>query len=100
MRSYYTTTPLWLWLSASGAIAATHHGSESTEASDTEPCAVVSKMYADGAGQVPAKLAYDCLHSVPLDVEGDIELIDDMGAYFEWQSNQAYAVSMVPRYVC
>lgn len=85
----------------SGALVAPRY--ESTIASRDaggEPCAKVSELYANGKSQVPASLAYDCLQSVPVDVSGNVELVDEMGAYFEWQSNQAYVFTRAMHCQC
>jgi hypothetical protein len=42
---------------------------------------------------VPAQLAYECLMSVPVDIEGGLELIHGMKAYWQWQSTSAYLKS-------
>lgn len=58
--------------------------------SSVEPCKKVARLYDDGQNPIPARLAYECLQSVPVDFEGDITLIDEIEAYFEWQSTPAY----------
>jgi len=40
--------------------------------------------------RVPAQAAYDCLMSVPVDVEGDVLEIDELKAFLQWQSTLAW----------
>lgn len=63
-----------------------------------EPCAEVSELWAAQVAQlskpgaapaqirVPAKRAYDCLLSVPVDSAGDLKEIDELKAYLQYQS--------------
>ncbi|KAH7046704.1 peptidase S41 family protein [Macrophomina phaseolina] len=39
---------------------------------------------------LPARLAYDCLMSAPLNKSAALELIDSLKPYIEWQSTQSY----------
>lgn len=59
-----------------------------------EPCAAVSSaVQAIPSGTrkiIPAQLALRCLQSVPLDQTGNMQLIDDLKLYLEWQSNLAF----------
>jgi hypothetical protein len=60
-------------------------------ANSTAPCAQVSQaIYSNpdrpSTTRVPAKLAYDCLHSVPLNVSSAKHLLKGLPAYLEWQS--------------
>ncbi|KAF2444240.1 peptidase S41 family protein [Karstenula rhodostoma CBS 690.94] len=59
-----------------------------------EPCAAVSSaLQAIPSGSrkvIPAELAVRCLQSVPLDQTGNMQLIDDLKLYLEWQSNIAF----------
>jgi hypothetical protein len=68
----------------------------------TEPCAVVSSaVMALPSGTrkvVPAELAVQCLQSVPLDKDGNIQLINDLKVYLEWQSNLAFLKNPPPEY--
>ncbi len=52
--------------------------------SAAKPKATDSNIY------VHAKTAYDCLQSVPVDVEGDIKLIDEMKLFMEFQTDLSY----------
>ena len=67
-----------------------------------EPCAMVSSAIAalpSGARKtVPAELGMQCLQSVPLDKQGNIQLIDDLKLYLQWQSNLAYLKNPPPEY--
>ncbi|KAH7073578.1 hypothetical protein BKA63DRAFT_36235 [Paraphoma chrysanthemicola] len=63
-----------------------------------EPCAEVSQLWAAQVAQlsnpgaapaqirVPAKRAYECLLSVPVDSAGDLKEIDELKAYLQYQS--------------
>ncbi|KAF1950303.1 hypothetical protein CC80DRAFT_598320 [Byssothecium circinans] len=59
-----------------------------------EPCAVVSsavKAIPSGTRKViPAELGVQCLQSVPLDKEGNVQLIDELKIYLQWQSNLGF----------
>ncbi|KAI1824982.1 hypothetical protein F4861DRAFT_217988 [Xylaria intraflava] len=61
----------------------------------TEPCAIVSSAWAEqiSATSMPtvaAKIAHDCLNSVPIDKEGALRYIESMEPYIEWQSDVAF----------
>ncbi|CAI6339074.1 unnamed protein product [Periconia digitata] len=59
-----------------------------------EPCAVVSsavKAIPSGSRKIiPAELGIQCLRSVPLDKQGNVQLLEDLKIYIQWQSNLAY----------
>ncbi|KAF3038478.1 hypothetical protein E8E12_004490 [Didymella heteroderae] len=59
-----------------------------------EPCGQVAESLAaqntDKSPSVPAQLAYDCLQSVPVDVEGDVLQIHQLEEYLQFQSTLAY----------
>ncbi|EFQ33998.1 hypothetical protein CGRA01v4_12488 [Colletotrichum graminicola] len=61
-----------------------------------EPCATISEFWAKEVAaanpnpSVDAKLAYECLRSVPLHTEAAIALVDAIRPYLEWQSDLAY----------
>ncbi|KAH8892211.1 hypothetical protein GQ53DRAFT_864062 [Thozetella sp. PMI_491] len=62
-----------------------------------EPCAQVSTLWAAQVSASPlatptvaARLAYECLNSVPLGKDAAIELVDTMVPYLEWQSDTTY----------
>lgn len=67
-----------------------------------EPCAAVGRaVQAIPAGSrkvIPAELAVRCLQSVPLDQKGNMQLIDDLKLYLEFQSNLAYLKNPPPEY--
>ncbi|KAI2610762.1 uncharacterized protein GGS25DRAFT_163198 [Hypoxylon fragiforme] len=64
-----------------------------------EPCAEVSASWAaqataiftrDHRAQVPAQLAFDCLISVPVDVEGNLKEIEELRHFLQFQSTLSY----------
>ncbi|KAL6709502.1 hypothetical protein ACN47E_001437 [Coniothyrium glycines] len=65
-----------------------------TASSGQAPCAVISSalaaMPAGARKIVPAELGVQCLQSVPLDRQGNAQLVDDIKLYVKWQSNIAY----------
>ncbi|KAF2797233.1 hypothetical protein K505DRAFT_269916 [Melanomma pulvis-pyrius CBS 109.77] len=67
-----------------------------------EPCAVISSaiqaMPSGARKVVPAELGMLCLESVPVDKDGNIQLIDDLKLYLQWQSNLAYLKNPPPTY--
>ncbi|KAE8142768.1 hypothetical protein BDV38DRAFT_234019 [Aspergillus pseudotamarii] len=77
----------------SAALAAAQSGastSSSASPSDTsEPCALASQL-ADESEAIPAQTAYDCLKSVPVAVEQDKTLIDQLKLLWEWHSETGY----------
>ena len=60
----------------------------------SSPCAQVSASVATQASAatptVAAKLAYDCITSVPLNQTAAVKLLDGIVPYFRWQSNTAW----------
>lgn len=68
------------------------HYPRQENANDTAPCARVSQaIYPSGSGSpttniIPAKLAYDCIVSVPLNVQAAKALVRALPAYIQWQS--------------
>ncbi|CAG8953320.1 hypothetical protein HYFRA_00003528 [Hymenoscyphus fraxineus] len=73
-----------------GVVGATT--ASSTENGDS-PCAIISKrssLSASGIPTVPAKTAYDCLNSVPLNPQAATDLVNAILPYIEWQSDIAY----------
>src|SRR5262245_36876150 len=73
-------------------------GSHTSTTAPTQPanngsgCASVSSYLAAQPTPpiVPADIAYQCLQSVPVDVPGDMELIEELKLILQWQSNIAY----------
>ena len=56
-----------------------------------EPCAILgATLEKEGTPIVPAELAYNCLRSVPVDTDGDIQQIGQLKLFFEWQTDLAY----------
>ena len=59
-----------------------------------EPCAIVSASLAaigpSGRPAVPAEVGYNCLNSVKVDVAGDIQQIEELKAYLQWQTTFTY----------
>lgn len=55
----------------------------------TEPCAAAASAQADknGNGIILAELAYECYKSVPVNTEGDAQLIDDIKLFLEWNTD-------------
>lgn len=63
----------------------------------TEPCEEISASWSalvpEASGspiRVGAQLAYDCLQSVPVDVDGDLLLIDELKNFMQFQSTLGY----------
>lgn len=82
--------------------SSTAQPSMSNATGSAEPCAVVSNaIQAIPAGSrkvIPAEMAVKCLQSVPLDTKGNMQLIDDLKLYLEWQSNLAFLKNPPPDY--
>jgi hypothetical protein len=66
--------------------------STATPTGKLSPCAAVSSYLSSEASPsvLPAEFAYDCVNSVPVDVDGDVLLIKELKTYLEWNSNTAY----------
>ncbi|KAJ4294498.1 hypothetical protein N0V90_008189 [Kalmusia sp. IMI 367209] len=69
------------------ASAAAFVSVKSEESTSDEPCAAIAALAAQNALSFPAGLAFDCLNSVPVDVEGDKKLIDDLKIAWQWHSD-------------
>ncbi|CEJ87193.1 hypothetical protein VHEMI04334 [[Torrubiella] hemipterigena] len=54
------------------------------------PCALIRDAQVAGNKTVSAKLAYDCLTSVPLGKKQALDLVDSLEPYLEWQSDPTY----------
>jgi hypothetical protein len=58
------------------------------------PCQIVSSAYFAQVGQatptVPARMAMDCLNTIPLNKTSATKLIDHLKPYVEWQSTLSY----------
>ncbi|OCK81846.1 hypothetical protein K432DRAFT_350154 [Lepidopterella palustris CBS 459.81] len=75
-------------LASLAAVAVAQSASPTTPSSPSgtvEPCAVVSSLL-DDSSIIPAEYAYACLTSVPVDVPGNSELIDELKFLWQWQS--------------
>src|SRR5436190_8575755 len=81
---------------AQNATRTSSSGSSSTQL----PCAVASSLLADPSNGniIPAKVAYDCLTSVPVDVEGDAVLIDELKLLWEWHSETGWLKNPPPHW--
>ncbi|KAF2196112.1 hypothetical protein GQ43DRAFT_499809 [Delitschia confertaspora ATCC 74209] len=55
-----------------------------------EPCAKISARVAANETQLPATLAFKCLDSVPVDVEGNKKLIDELKLIWQFESDIAW----------
>ncbi|KAK2034760.1 hypothetical protein LX32DRAFT_717660 [Colletotrichum zoysiae] len=81
---------------SSAVVKPTSTSASSDERPTEEPCAIISEFWAKEVSaanpnpSVGAKLAYNCLKSVPLHKEAAIALVDAIRPYLEWQSNLAY----------
>lgn len=57
---------------------------------DREPCAAIASAQASGMTHFPAQIAYDCLESVPVDVKGNSELIEELKTVWQFQSEHTW----------
>ncbi len=61
-----------------------------------EACAKVADLWtqqnqnASAKARVPAELAYQCLQSVPVDVDGDVQEIEELKEFLEYQTTLAW----------
>ncbi|RMZ66178.1 peptidase s41 family [Pyrenophora seminiperda CCB06] len=55
------------------------------QAPSSEPCAIVASELTK-LDSIPAQLAFDCLESVPVDVQGNTKLIEELKILWEFQS--------------
>ncbi|KAF2256639.1 hypothetical protein BU26DRAFT_526971 [Trematosphaeria pertusa] len=62
---------------------------DGTTSSD-EPCAVISSLIASLETALPAQTAFECLDSVPVDVDGNTKLIDELKVVWQWQSEAGW----------
>ena len=67
-------------------------------ASTNEPCASIASKQQEAGGDagatVPAELAYQCLQSVPVDKDGDSQLIDEIKLFLQWATDTSYFKSL------
>jgi hypothetical protein len=54
--------------------------------SSSEPCALAADALGEGSGYIEAQIAFDCLDSVPVDVEGNTQFIDELKQVWQFQS--------------
>ncbi|KAF2801134.1 hypothetical protein K505DRAFT_412423 [Melanomma pulvis-pyrius CBS 109.77] len=59
-------------------------------AQNTEPCAEVASLLDSSSYYIPAQVAFQCLQSVPVDVEGNKILIDELKIAWQWNSEVGY----------
>lgn len=87
-------TSLLLAAGAASASAMTTATSVPSSTVTGEPCAIVSASLAaigpSGRPAVPAEVGYNCLNSVKVDVAGDIQQIEELKAYLQWQTTFTY----------
>lgn len=57
----------------------------STPSGSAEPCSLIAE-YGEAGSPMPAQVAYECLASVPVDVQGDSQLIDELKVLWDWHS--------------
>ncbi|BAE66546.1 unnamed protein product [Aspergillus oryzae RIB40] len=71
------------------AQSSTSTSSSASPSNTSEPCALASQL-ADENQVIPAQTAYECLKSVPVAVEQDKTLIDQLKVLWEWHSETGY----------
>ncbi|KAF2185635.1 hypothetical protein K469DRAFT_750346 [Zopfia rhizophila CBS 207.26] len=58
---------------------------------EVEPCLAVAALVEEGySNNIPAEIAYECLNSVPVDVEGNADLIDELKMIWEFHSETGW----------
>lgn len=67
--------------------------------SGSRACAQVAALNATAQLTVPARLAYDCLQSVPLHTDDALEFVESVRPYVEWQTTLAYLKHPPPGYL-
>lgn len=80
-------------LSLAAAASPLRSGLLPRQANSSEPCAAVAEAASSSnltAPLVNAKLAYDCLNTIPLNATSAEELINSIEPYIRWQSTLAY----------
>lgn len=72
----------------------TSASSVSVATGTNEPCAGIASKQQEASGDtsatVPAELAYQCLQSVPIDKDGDSQLIDEIKLFLQWNTDTSY----------
>ncbi|KAL1612411.1 hypothetical protein SLS60_000637 [Paraconiothyrium brasiliense] len=56
-------------------------------ANNVEPCTYIATLQSQDSLSFPAGSSFDCLNSVPVDVEGDKKLIDELKIAWQWHSD-------------
>ncbi|KAF2746793.1 peptidase S41 family protein [Sporormia fimetaria CBS 119925] len=57
------------------------------QANETNPCAEISEIYMNSWDlKAPARLAFECIMSVPLNVTSAQQLLDSLPPFIQWQS--------------
>ncbi|KAK1676279.1 peptidase S41 family protein [Colletotrichum godetiae] len=99
VRSQKSSSP---FENATSALLEAERSSLSTTDPVESPCSSVNTFLlqhrANGPPQVPAKLAYDCLRSVPNKPGPAIDLINSLGSYVKLQSTISWLKSPPPSY--
>ncbi|KAF1976102.1 hypothetical protein BU23DRAFT_588280 [Bimuria novae-zelandiae CBS 107.79] len=57
------------------------------DADNAEPCARIATLSSQNALSFPAGIAFDCLNSVPVDKEGNKQLIEELKIAWQWHSD-------------
>lgn len=78
--------------SITSSITSSAQSSQATPSATKEPCASVASLAAKSTefADVPIKAVYDCLESVPVDVDGNKKLIDELKVVWPWHSEYGY----------
>lgn len=58
-----------------------------------EPCAAISALQSSGETEFPASLAFACLNSVPVDVKGNTNLIEELQLLWQFESDLGWLKS-------
>ncbi|KAF2117627.1 hypothetical protein BDV96DRAFT_489617 [Lophiotrema nucula] len=70
-----------------------------TPTSTKQPCLVVSSIVSKPeVSEVPAASAIACLKTVPVDIDGDSKLIDELKVVWQWQSEIGYLKNTPPEW--
>ncbi|KAG7040107.1 pyridine nucleotide-disulfide oxidoreductase family protein, partial [Colletotrichum scovillei] len=71
---------------------------ESSTACSVVSATWVTQISTTSRPTIDAKLAYDCITSVPLNKSGALKFVDELVPYLEWQSNLAFIKEPPPEY--
>ncbi|KAF2662339.1 hypothetical protein K491DRAFT_287888 [Lophiostoma macrostomum CBS 122681] len=61
-----------------------------TPSTPTQACGTVASLLLASETSLPAKVAHECLQSVPVDITGNEVLIDELKLVWQWQSEIKY----------